>query len=38
MAIREIRLDGDDILRKRSREVAVDDITGEKIQSVPYLR
>ena len=34
MALRNIREDGDEILRKRSREVAIDDITGEKIQSL----
>ena len=34
MALRIIREDGDELLRKRSREVAVDDITGEKIQSL----
>lgn len=34
MALRSIREDGDEILRKRSREVAIDDITGEKIQSL----
>ena len=34
MALRTIREDGDELLRKRSREVAVDDITGEKIQSL----
>ena len=33
MALRTIREDGDELLRKRSREVAIDDITGEKIQS-----
>ena len=34
MALRNIREDGDELLRKRSREVEVDDITGEKIQSL----
>ena len=34
MALRSIREDGDEILRKRSREVAIDDITGEKIQGL----
>ena len=34
MALRTIREDGEEILRKRSREVAIDDITGEKIQSL----
>ena len=34
MALRTIREDGDEILRKKSREVAIDDITGEKIQSL----
>ncbi|MCI9063310.1 MAG: peptide deformylase [Clostridia bacterium] len=34
MALRQIRKDGDEILRKKSREVAIDDITGEKIQSL----
>jgi len=34
MALRSIREDGDELLRKRSREVAIDDITGEKIQSL----
>ena len=34
MALRQIREDGDELLRKRSREVAIDDITGEKIQSL----
>ncbi len=34
MALRTIREDGDEILRKRSREVVIDDITGEKIQSL----
>ncbi len=34
MALRTIREDGDELLRKRSREVAIDDITGEKIQSL----
>ena len=34
MALRTIREDGDELLRKRSREVAVDDITSEKIQSL----
>ena len=32
MALRSIREDGDEILRKKSREVDIDDITGEKIQ------
>lgn len=34
MALRTIREDGDEILRKKSREVSIDDITGEKIQSL----
>ena len=34
MALRQIREEGEEILRKRSREVAIDDITGEKIQSL----
>lgn len=34
MALRTIREDGDELLRKKSREVNVDDITGEKIQSL----
>ena len=34
MALRVIRENGDEILRKKSREVAVDDITGERIQSL----
>ena len=32
MALRQIREDGDEILRKKSREVEVDDILGSKIQ------
>ena len=34
MALRQIRQQGDEILRKKSREVAIDDITGEKVQSL----
>ena len=34
MALRQIRQEGDEILRKKSREVPLDDITGEKIQSL----
>ena len=34
MALRQIREEGEEILRKKSREVAVDDITEEKIQSL----
>ena len=34
MALRQIREQGDEILRKKSREVQIDDITGEKIQSL----
>lgn len=34
MALRQIRKDGDEILRKKSREVMQDEITGEKIQSL----
>ena len=34
MALRQIREDGDEILRKKSREVVIDDITGEKIQTL----
>ena len=34
MALRQIRGQEDEILRKKSREVPVDEITGEKIQSL----
>lgn len=34
MALRQIREDGDEILRKKSREVLIDDITGERIQTL----
>ena len=34
MALRQIRTENDEILRKISREVPIDDITGEKIQSL----
>ena len=34
MGLRQIREEGDELLRKKSREVIVDDITGEKIQSL----
>ena len=34
MALRQIREEGDELLRKKSREVAVDDITGIKIQDL----
>lgn len=34
MALRQIREEGEEILRKKSREVAIDDITGEKIQTL----
>ena len=34
MALRQIREEGDEILRKKSREVLEDDITGEKIQTL----
>lgn len=34
MALRQIREQGDEILRKKSREVNIDDITAEKIQSL----
>ena len=34
MALRQIREEGEEILRKKSREVAIDDITGEKIQEL----
>ena len=34
MGLRQIREEGDDLLRKKSREVVIDDITGEKIQSL----
>ena len=34
MALRQIRKENDEILRKISREVPLDDITGEKIQSL----
>ena len=34
MALRQIRKDGDEILRKKSREVNIEDITLEKNQSL----
>lgn len=34
MALRQIREEGDEFLRKRSKEVEIDDITSEKIQSL----
>lgn len=34
MALRQIREEGEEILRKKSREVAIDEITGEKIQTL----
>ena len=34
MALRQIRENGDDILRKKSREVNIDDITAFKTQSL----
>ena len=34
MALRQIREEGEEILRKRSREVEINDITSEKIQSL----
>ena len=34
MALRQIREDGDEILRKKSREVAVEDILTDKIQDL----
>ena len=34
MALRQIRKDQDEILRKKSREVDLDEITGDKIQSL----
>ena len=34
MALRTIREEGDEILRKKSREVSEDEITGEKIQTL----
>ena len=34
MALRQIRKEEDEILRKKSREVQIDEITGEKIQSL----
>ena len=34
MGLRQIREEGDEILRKKSREVVIDDITGEKIQDL----
>lgn len=34
MALRQIREEGEEILRKKSREISIDDITGEKIQSL----
>ena len=34
MALRTIREEGDEFLRKKSREIVIDDITGEKIQNL----
>ena len=34
MALRQIRGEGDEFLRKKSREVEIDDITSEKIQNL----
>ena len=34
MALRQVRQEGDELLRKKSREVAIEDITGEKMQSL----
>ena len=34
MALRQIREEGDEILKKKSRDVEIDDITGEKIQTL----
>ena len=34
MALRQIREERDEFLRKKSREVVIDDITGEKIQNL----
>ena len=34
MAIRNIRYQGDEILRKKSREVSEEDIKSEKIQAL----
>lgn len=34
MGLRQIREEGDELLRKKSREVAIEDITGEKIQEL----
>ena len=34
MALRQIREEGEEILRKKSREVEIDEITGEKIQNL----
>lgn len=34
MALRQVREEGEEILRKKSREVAIDDITGDKIQNL----
>ena len=34
MALRQIREERDELLRKMSREIVIDDITGEKIQSL----
>ena len=34
MALRQIRTENDEILRKISREVPIDEITGERIQSL----
>ena len=34
MALRQIRKDQDEILRKKSREVELDEITGDKVQSL----
>ena len=34
MALRQIREEGEEILRKKSREVEIDDIQSEKIQNL----
>lgn len=34
MALRQIREEGEEILRKKSKEVAIDEITGERIQTL----
>ena len=34
MGLRQVREEGDEILRKKSRDVEIDDITGEKMQTL----